>query len=133
MKNTNKVTLLIVIVCLLGGLALTIYTSVIGCNGCGGCEYVAFEEVARVNSIEYEEDSIVDVDFITENGDKIYFYGFYKFNFEFELDEFEDESNQFLISGERITRGTCVPNYFNKVEMIKLNNKRTTNRNNLLP
>ena len=59
MKNTNKVTLLIVIICLLGGLALTIYSSVIRCNGCGGGEYEEFEEVVTVNSIEYEEDSIL--------------------------------------------------------------------------
>lgn len=82
------------------------------CAGREGCEYERFEESTEVVRVKYVEDDVSEVEFILRDGGylTLNYWDFEgRVDFDFEINKLADNSNSFLVIGEKIKQGACQP------------------------
>lgn len=90
------------------------------CNGCGGCDYEPFVEIAEIVKFEEEQDSLILVEFKMKNGGHFILY---TWDFEdhveanFNIKDMKTTKDGYTVSGDVIKKGTCQPFQIQKIEL----------------
>ena len=106
-------------------IAIIVYkTTMVDCDGCGGCSYSQFEGMVKVDTIHYnlKTDSI-DYCILKSDTSKALFY-FDKYDIYSQKGVLNsklitDSETKFFIKGNYITTGTCTPYNIDTIYLIK--------------
>ena len=120
MKSIKYVTTGIIIF-----IVIIIYkTTIVDCDGCGGCSYSNFEGIVIIDSIKFDlKTDSIDYCILKSNTSKIQFYfdkhDIYSLNSPLKPILIKDPKTNFFLKGSHITKGSCVPYNIDTIYYIK--------------